>query len=110
MKHLRQNPTARIWFLSGLTGMVLMAGVLLGEGQARVSAPSSVSVSVQSHALIPQTTASHRLKTAQTQSLSSSRKQPAKDFTPQDQLDDKKLEKKRMGLAMLFIGILAEEG
>jgi len=110
MKHLRQNPTARLWFLSGLTGMVLMAGVLLEEGQAHVYAPSSVNVSLQSHTLNPETPSSHMIKTGKLQTLSSSRKQPAKGFTPEDHVDDRKLEKKRMGLAMLFMGILAEEG
>ena len=40
MKPILQNPTARLWCLSGLTGMVLMAGVLLEEGQARTYSPS----------------------------------------------------------------------
>jgi len=90
--------------------MVLIAGVLFDEGQARVYAPSSVSASLQSHTLNPQTIASHSIKTEKGQTLSSSRKQPAKVSETPDPVDDKNLEKKRMGLAMLFMGLLAEEG
>ena len=47
MKQILQNPTARLWCLSGLTGMVLMAGVLLDEGQARTYSPSPDIASIQ---------------------------------------------------------------
>jgi hypothetical protein len=110
MKYLQRNPTVRLWCLSGLTGMVLVAGVIFEEGQARVYSPSSVSVSVKSHTLITQTPASHPIKTGKASTLRSAWKQPSKASEAHDPGNDKKLEKKRMGLAMLFMGLLAEEG
>ena len=48
MKQILQNPTtARVWCLSGLTGMVLLAGLLLGEGQARTYTPSPIIAPLQ---------------------------------------------------------------
>ena len=110
MKQILQNPTARLWCLSGLTGMVLMAGVLLEEGQARTYSPSPDIASLQIHELSLHTHLSDRINPGKSQPLKSSREQKAKNPTAHKQVEDKQPAKKRMGLAILLLGVLAEEG
>jgi hypothetical protein len=110
MKQILQNPTARVWFLSGLTGMVLIAGLLLEEGQARTYTPSPTIAPLQVNKQNLQTNLSDTIYPGKSQSLKSSRGQKAKNPATNKQVADKKPAKKRMGLAILFLGILAEEG
>ena len=111
MKTILQNPSTRIWFLSGLTGMVLMAGLLLGEGQARTYPPSPT------HAPLSVTIMDHPIGSSQAITLKRSEINKAiSEQKPHQKTMGKRLgvnvpeKKKRMGLAMLFLGILAEEG
>jgi hypothetical protein len=111
MKQILQNPTARVWFLSGLTGMVLMAGVLLEEGQARTSySPSLDIASLQINELNLHMPSSETINAGKSQTLKTSREQKVKDPVTHVQVTDKNPAKKRMGLAILFLGILAKEG
>ncbi|UCH91649.1 MAG: hypothetical protein JSU60_02790 [Nitrospirota bacterium] len=112
MKKILQNPKARVWFLSGLTGMVLIAGLLLEEGQARTYTPSIIApLHVNKQNL--QTHLSETINPQKSQALQSSLKQETRNpatHTTHKQAPDKQPAKKRMGLAILFLGILAEEG
>jgi hypothetical protein len=110
MKQILQNPTARVWFLSGLTGMVLIAGLLLEEGQARIYTPSPTIAPLQVNKQNLQTNLSDTISPGKSQPLKSNREQKAKNPATHNQVADKQPAKKRMGLAILFLGILAEEG
>ena len=110
MKQILQNPTARVWFLSGLTGMVLIAGLLLEEGQARTYTPSPTIAPLQVNKQNLQTNLSDMINPDKSQALESNRGQKAKNPATHKQTADKQPAKKRMGLAILFLGILAEEG
>jgi hypothetical protein len=110
MKQILQNPTARVWFLSGLTGMVLIAGLLLEEGQARTYTPSPTIAPLQINKQNLQTHFSDRINPDKSQILESSREQKTKNPTAHEQMEDKQPAKKRMGLAILLLGFLAEEG
>jgi hypothetical protein len=110
MKQILQNPTARVWFLSGLTGMVLIAGLLLEEGQARTYTPSPTIAPLQVNQQNQQTNLSDTINPGKSQALKSSREQKDKNPATHKQVADKQPAKKRMGLAILFLGILAEEG
>ncbi|MDH3770352.1 MAG: hypothetical protein OET79_05125 [Nitrospirota bacterium] len=110
MKQILQNPTARLWCLSGLTGMVLMAGVLLEEGQARTYSPSPDIASLQINELNLHMPSSETINAGKSQTLKTSQEQKVKDPVTHVQVTDKNPAKKRMGLAILFLGILAKEG
>ncbi len=110
MKQFLQNPTARLWCLSGLTGIVLMAGVLLEEGQARTYSISPDIASLQINELNLYTPSSETINSGKSQTLKTSREQKVKDPVTHVLVAEKTLAKKRMGLAILFLGILAEEG
>ena len=110
MQTIFQNPTARIWFLSVLTGMVLLTGLLLGEGKARTYSPSLVDSSIPvlnkmdrpAHLSQPMPIKKVEIRNAALGKHVNSARQ--KDIA------DAKPAKKRMGLAMLFLGILGEKG
>ncbi len=110
MKTILQDPTTRIWCLSGLTGIVLMAGVLLEEGQARTYSPSPVNSSIQVNTLNLPTPSSQSMNTKKSETLKAIPKQKANVPAMQKDVEDKGPAKKRMGLAILFLGILAKEG
>ncbi len=110
MKQILQNPTARVWCLSGLTGMILLAGLLLGEGQARTYTPSPVIAPLQINKQNLQTHLSETINPGKSRPLKSNREQKTIDPATHKQVPDKQPAKKRMGLAILFLGILAEEG
>ena len=109
MKHILQNPTVRLWCLSGLTGMVLMAGAMLKESQAHTYSPSPVIASLQVTKPNLQTHSSESINAGQSSTPESNWKQKAKIPAPQEHVKAKKSAKKRMGLAIFFLGILAEK-
>ena len=110
MKQILQDSTARLWCLSGLTGIVLMAGVLLEEGQARTYDPSPAITSLQVNKPNLQTGLLETIYAGKSQTLRSSQEKKAQDPATHNHVAAKNLQKKRMGLAILFLGILAEEG
>lgn len=110
MKLILQISTARLWCLYGLTGMVLMAGVLLEEGQARTYSPSRDIASLQFKKLNLTIHSVETTDAGKSQPLKSSRERKVKDPATHKQVADKNPTKKMMGLGILFLGILAEEG
>ena len=110
MNQILKDPTVRLWCLSGLTGMVLMAGVLLEEGQARTYSPSPAIPSLKVIKLNQQTNSSELINAGKSPTSESRQAQKAKTPATQEHVKDQNSAKKRMGLAMLFLGILAEEG
>ena len=110
MKKILQNPKARVWFLSGLAGMVLITGLLLEEGQAHTYTPSPIISPLQVTKPNPQTHLPETINFKKSQALKSSQEQNTKNPATHKQAADKQPAKKRMGLAILYLGILAEEG
>jgi hypothetical protein len=110
MKQILQNPTARVWFLSGLTGMVLIAGLLLEEGQARTYTTSPTIAPLQVNKQNLQTHLPDTINPWESHSFEASREQKTQTSATHKQVEDKQPAKKRMGLAILLLGILAEEG
>lgn len=110
MNTILQDSTTRSWCLSGLTVMVLMAGVLLEEGQARTYLPSPENSSIQTSRLNRHAQSSESTKTVKLEPLNTSLEQKANSPIFQKEGTNKNPEKKKMGLAILFLGILAEEG
>lgn len=90
--------------------MILGAGVLIEEGQARTYSPSLDRASLQVKELNLTTPSVEATLVQKPQLLKSSQGQKVKDSAIQGLVGDKKPGKKRMGLAILFLGILAEEG
>ena len=87
-----------------------MAGVLLEEDQARTYSPSSVMASLQVTQLNLQTNSSGSINAGESPPPESSREHKTNVPAAQEHVKDKNSVQKRMGLAMLFLGILAEEG
>ena len=110
MNTILQDSTARSWCLSGLTVIVLMAGVLLEEGQARTYSPSPENSSIQTSRLNRHAQSSESSKPVTLEPLHRSLEHKTSGPIIQKEEKDKNLGKKRMGLAILFLGILAEEG
>ncbi len=111
MNTILQNPITRIWSLSGLTGMVLMAGILLDEGQARTYSPSPENRTIQTSRLNRHIQSTESAKTVKIEPLNPfSDRNTNKPAIQKEGTDKNPSKKKRMGLAILFLGILAEEG
>ncbi len=104
MKQLSQNSTVRFWCFSGLMGMTLMAGVVLTDSQARTLSPPSVST-IQTNPLASTEPAPMDTPTQ----LRSRSTQQIKDSAKQEQVSRNATGKKRMGLGMFVLGIVAEK-
>lgn len=109
MKHLLHHPTARLWCLVGLTGIVLSATVLLDEGQARTltTPPPMQSVKAQDpHAtgIVSKADPSGKNRVAQSTNLTHH-----PEVVAQEMANEEKPNKKKFGLAILFLGMLAEK-
>lgn len=109
MQQILQNPTTRLWCLSGLTGLALMVGVLLGESQARTSASSPAVPSMQANKLNLHTQPSKSIDSEKSQSLKSIWSEERENSDALKQESKKHPAKKRMGLAILFLGIGSKE-
>lgn len=109
MKQIRQHPTTITWRLLGLAGLALSVAFVLNEAQAReLSMPSSIHpLNAQSTHPTNMPSKAHPLEKHRTS-------QPAK-FTNNSEADSRerenedKIQKKRFGLAILFLGTLAEK-
>jgi len=108
MKSILHDTITRNWSLSGLIGLILIGCVLLEEGQARTYSPPAVNQSLETTTLNPRQTSSESLMTGHLSGGKASREEKAK-VPALKKVEDKNPEKKRMGLAILFLGILAEE-
>lgn len=111
MNTIPQNPMPRTWCLSGLTCLVLMAGVLLDEGQARNYPASPENSTIQTSRLNRHLQSTESTKNVKIEPLNPYSDQKANNPAIQKEGTDKNpAKKKRMGLAILFLGILAKEG
>ena len=107
MQHILHHPPARLWCLVGFTGMALSAAIFLGEGQARTlpTPPPSQSLNIQ---------ATHFTE-SKAYSSAKDRGSQSTNFLHQPEVSAKKMEdeeksnKKRFGLAIIFLGVLAEK-
>ncbi len=109
MKQVLHHPTARRCFLVALTGMVLSAAVFLGEGQTRTltTPPSIQSVEIQgihSPAIAAKTCSVEKQGEYQSTNLTCH-----PEVVAQKMDNDDKSHKKRLGLAIIFLGVLAEK-
>lgn len=109
MEQIRQQPTTKTWRLLGLTGLALSVAFFLNEGQAReLPRPSPI------HPLNTQCTHPTNM-TSKAHSLEKNRtSQPTKftnnsEASPRERDNEDKAQKKRFGLAILFLGTLAEK-
>lgn len=109
MKQILYHPTARLWCLVGLTGMAISAAVFLGEGQARTLTPPPPMQSVKiqdshSNEIVSKAYPSEKNRTSQSTNL-----QPHSEVVAQEMANEDKTNKKRLGFAILFLGVLAEK-
>jgi hypothetical protein len=109
MKQVLHHPTARRCCLVALTGMVLSAAVFLGEGQTRTltTPPPIQSVKIQgthSPAIAAKTCSVEKQGESQSTNLT---RHP--EMVAQGMDNDDKSHKKRLGLAIIFLGVLAEK-
>jgi hypothetical protein len=109
MKQVLHHPTVRRWCLVGLTGIALSAAVFWGDGQARTltSPPPIQSAKIQSalsSGAATKTYPGEKHRESQSTSLT---RHP--EMVAQEMDNDDKSSKKRLGLAIIFLGVLAEK-
>ncbi len=112
MKQTFQKSSTHLWCLYGFTGIVLMGGVLFENnlGHTLVSLPvnSTLQINQQNHSTRPPELARvspfHLVKSKDTQHLTQSKFSGTSAQNPA-----RNLEKRRMGLAILFLGMVAEK-
>lgn len=109
MKQILQHPTARLWCLVGLTGMALSAIFFLGEGQARtITTPPPVQ-SIRVQDTYPTGTASKASPSEKNQIPPSTKPTHQPEAVSQEMDHEEQSHRKRLGLAILFLGVLAEK-
>lgn len=109
MKHRLRYSTARLWALKGLLGLVFIGGVLLDEGQAGTfSTPQAIEVS---QIQIPNHPQIHKNASALVKNyeIESTPIRPREKERHQDSFHKQEPAKKKLGLALLFLGVLAEK-
>lgn len=109
MEQIRQQPTIRSWRLLGLTGMALSVAFFLNEGQARtLPMPSPIqSVNVQS---TPPTEMASKMSPLEKHRGSQSTKLTQHpEVGTQEMNNEDKPHKKKFGLAILLLGVLAKK-
>ena len=87
-----------------------MAGLLLEEGQARTYTPSPDIAPLQVNKQNLQKHWAEKSNPEESQPFKSTREQKTKNSVTHEQVADRQPAKKRMGLAILFLGLRAEEG
>ncbi len=109
MEQIRQQPTRKTWRLLGLTGLALSVAFALNEGQAReLPWPSPIHpLNIQSTHTTNMTSKAHPLekhRTSQPTKFTNNSEAGSRERDTED-----KTQKKRFGLAILFLGTLAEK-
>lgn len=109
MRPILHHPTARLWCLVGLTGMALSTIVFLGEGQTRTltTPPPIRSVKAQdphTTGMVSKPDPSEKNRVAQSTNLTHHLEEVAREMATEE-----KPNKKQFGLAILFLGMLAEK-
>jgi hypothetical protein len=109
MEQIRQQPNTRSWRLLGLTGLAISVALFLNEGQARTLPISShiQAITVQSPHITERTS---RVRPSEKIPASQSTKLPQRPEVGTQQMDNEdNTHRKKLGLAILFLGMLAEE-
>ena len=107
MKHFLKHTTKKQWGFMGLAGLMLLAGLLLGEGQAKtVSHSHPFATNTYSEILKPDTPGQTVSPARLQQKLN---KSPEKSVAEKDMGLKSRKEKKKAGLAILFLGVLAKK-
>ena len=109
MKMILHHSTARIWFLVGLTGTVLSAVFLFEHGYARTltTPPQIHSTIIQDTQASGSATKTGKLEKSPGSPSTNLPHHPEKVVPEVD--NEEKPNKKRFGLAILFLGVLAEK-
>ena len=109
MNHLYPQPRARLWTICGLAVMILLAGILLEEGYA---GPFSTPLTTEGIPIQkPTLEENHKnpMVTGKMLERKSHPWRPREDENDQIAAQKPEPEKKRLGLALLFLGVLAEK-
>ena len=107
MQYINHHPTARLWIVTGLTGMVLLAGILLDEGHAGpFSTPLNTEVMPIQKLTVEQSHKYSRISGKMLEKKSTPWDQK-KDGIKQNSVRKQEPGKKRLGLALFFLGALA---
>ena len=109
MKTIFHNLALRTWVLGGLAGLTILTGVFLGDGQARTYSPSTGTSPGQVailKPLIPLSLSQSMIKSEPPTIISG---QVTNIPSKHKDIVTKKSAKKRMGLAMIFLGALAKK-
>ncbi len=109
MKHIFHHPTARLWAVSGLTGMVLLAGILLDEGQAGTMTTPPIIEGTQIQNQNLQEIPKNSIVPVKKSERESGPMNAREEGRPQDSVKKQEPAKKKLGLALLFLGVLAEK-
>lgn len=109
MEQISQEPATKTWRLLGLTGLALSVAFFLNEGQARtLPMPSPIqSLKVKSTPPTTMTSKTHPLeknRVSQSTKSTDHREGGSKERNHEDTT-----QKKKFGLAILFLGKLAEK-
>ncbi|MDH4192681.1 MAG: hypothetical protein OEY80_04760 [Nitrospirota bacterium] len=109
MKQILQHPTTRLWCLVGLTGMALSAAIFLGEGQARTLTTPPPIESVRAQDTYSTRTLSKSSLLEKNQISPTTKPSHHPEAVTQEMNNEEQPKKKRLGLAILFLGMLAEK-
>ena len=109
MKTILQNSDIKTWCYRGLAGLTIMAGVFLEDGLARTYSPFPANSLAQVMPLNPLTNLPSSKTIKKTESPTNISKQIAIIPSNNNHLIAKEPAKKRMGLAIIFLGALAKE-
>jgi hypothetical protein len=109
MKHLLHYPTAKLWCLVSIIGIVLAATVFLDEGQARTQTTPPPLPSVKAQDLHPTGIASKPNPQGKNRVARSTNLTYHPEVVAQEMANEENPNKKKFGLAILFLGLLAEK-
>lgn len=109
MEQIRQQPTTKTWRLLGLTGLALSIAFFLNEGQARtLHMPSPIHpLNTQSTHPTDMISKAHPLERNRASRSTKSTNQS--EVEPRERDNEDNTQKKKFGLAILFLGTLAEK-
>ena len=108
MEQIRQQSTARSWRLLGLTGMVLSVTLFLNEAQTRTLPIPSPIQSIKPQTPHPTAIAS-KVRPLANNLGSQTNLIPRTELGAKEMDNRDKPDKKNFGLAILFLGMLAEK-
>ena len=113
MNHTQSEPKSNVFCLTGILAALLLSIGMLTDGNAHTASfitvpPPSSPVETEVEASPPQTVEVHHKKAWKESGELSPRFAKLGDM--ENSADDDQPKKKKMGLALLFLGILAEEG